>query len=126
MDIGDTQIFGTLLLAVLAVAYAVEVGLQVWLQARFLAVIPPATRSAFPPHPRRPWLSFFASLRFQMAVLRYALATGPEDTPAVRLWKRRMRASMLRESILITGMLGSVIALVAAGWRPVLPWAASP
>jgi hypothetical protein len=125
----DIQILGTLVAAVLAVAYAVEVGLQVWLQARFLAVIPPDTRAALPPHPRRPWLSFFASLRFQMAVLRYALATLPDDTPnaqIIRLWKRRMRASMVRESILITSMLLAAVAFLAAGWRPILPWAAAP
>jgi hypothetical protein len=117
----DLPLRGTLLLAALVLPYATEVTYQVWLQARFLAVVPPAVRASWPRHPRRPWLSFYASLRFQIAVLRYAWVNLTEDTPDVSFWKRKMRASIVRESCLQGGLAITTIVLVACGWRPIWP-----
>jgi hypothetical protein len=112
---------GVFVLAPLVLLYSVEVFYQVWLQARFLEAIPAEARAAFPRHPRRAFFSFFASLRFQIAVLRYARLDSPDDAPLTIYWKRRMRASILRESILLScfAVAGSV--LVWLGWRPVWP-----
>jgi len=115
----DPMLVGTLVLAPLVLLYTVEVFYQVWLQARFLEAIPAAVRAGFPRHPRRAFFSFFASLRFQFAVLRYARIDLADDAPLTTYWKRRMRASMLRESILLScfAVAGSI--LVWLGWRPI-------
>jgi len=117
----DPTLVGTLVLAPLVLLYTTEVFYQVWLQARFLEAIPPAVRATFPRHPRRALFSFFASLRFQSAVLRYARRDLPDDAPLTTHWKRRMRASIVRESILLScfAVAGSI--LVWLGWRPVWP-----
>jgi hypothetical protein len=117
----DLPLRGTLILSAIVLPYAGEVFYQVWLQARFLAVVPPAVRASWPQHPRRPWLSFFASLRFQIAVLRYARARPPDDPPDLAFWKRKMRASMARESCLLVAFAAATIILVARGWRPIWP-----
>ena len=117
----DRTLVGTLVLAPLVLLYTVEVFYQVWLQARFLEAIPPAIRAAFPPHPRRALFSFFASLRFQFAVLRYARINSPDDAPLTAHWKRRMRASMVRELILQGCLAVSTGVLLWFGWRPVWP-----
>ena len=54
----DLPLRGTLILAALVLPYAAEVTYQVWLQARFLAAVPPGVRAGWPRHPRRAWLSF--------------------------------------------------------------------
>src|SRR5580765_1993562 len=117
----DLRSRGTLLLAALVIPYACEVFYQVWLQARFLGVVPPEVRAAWPRHPRRAWLSFFASLRFQITVLRYARARLPEDTPGVAFWKGLMRVSMAREAALLIALAVATIILLALGWRPLWP-----
>ena len=117
----DLPLLGTLILAAFSLPYTVEVFFQVWLQAQFLAALPASVRAGLPPHPRRPWLSFLAPLRFQMALLRYALRDLPEDPPLVATWKRRVRASIVRESILVGGIIVSTIVLLAYGWRPIWP-----
>ncbi len=117
----DYPLRGTLLLAAIIIPYACEVFYQVWLQARFLRVVPPAVRAAWPRHPRREWLSWFASLRFQIAVLRYARARLPGDSIEVAFWKRLMRASMLRESCFLVAFAAAASCLIALGWRPIWP-----
>ena len=117
----DLSLRGTLILAALVLPYAGEVFYQVWLQARFVSVVPPAVRASWPRRPRRPWLSFYASLRFQFAVLRYARLKLSEDTPEVAFWKKKMRASMVRESCLLASLTITAIVLALSGWRPVWP-----
>jgi hypothetical protein len=117
----DLPLRGTLILTGLVLPYTAEVSYQVWLQARFLGVVPPAVRAAWPRHPRRAWLSCCASLRFQIAVLRYACRDPPDDPPDVSYWKRKMRASIVRESCLLGGLAITTAALVACGWRPIWP-----
>jgi hypothetical protein len=119
----DPTLLGTLVLAPLVLLYTVEVFYQVWFQARFLEAIPPAVRATFPRHPRRALFSFFASLRFQIAVLRYARRDLPDDAPQTTHWKRRMRASMTRELILQASLVVATAALLWRGWRPVWPGA---
>ncbi len=114
----DRSVVGTLVLAPLVVAYTVEVFYQVWLQARFLEAIPQTVRAGFPRHPRRALFSFFASLRFQIAVLRYARIDLPEDATLTTYWKRRMRASMVREAILLSCLAVTAGLLLWLGWRP--------
>jgi len=118
----DPTLVGTLVLAPLVLLYTIEVVYQVWLQACFLEAIPAAVRAAFPPHPRRAFFSFFASLRFQFAVLRYARINAPDDAPLTTYWKRRMRASMLREVILQACLVVTTGVLLWLGWRPIWPW----
>jgi len=115
----DPTLVGTLVLAPLVLLYTVEVFYQVWLQARFLEAIPAAVRAAFPPHPKRALFSFFASLRFQFAVLRYARSNLPDDTPITAHWKRRMRASMVRELSLQACLAIATGVLLWFGWRPI-------
>jgi len=117
----DPTLVGTLVLAPLVLLYTVEVFYQVWLQARFLEAIPAKTRAAFPRHPKRAFFSFFASLRFQIAVLRYARRDLPDDAPLTTHWKRRMRASMTRELILQASLVVTIGVLLWLGWRPVWP-----
>jgi hypothetical protein len=117
----DPTIIGTLVLAPLVLLYTVEVFYQVWLQARFLEAIPAPVRATFPRHPKRVFFSFFASLRFQIAVLRYARLDLPEDAPLTTHWKRRMRASMVRELILQASLVVTTGLLLWLGWRPVWP-----
>jgi hypothetical protein len=114
----DLTLVGTLALAPLVLLYTIEVFYQVWLQARFLEAIPPDVRAAFPRHPKRALFSFFASLRFQFAVLRYARLNLPDDAPLTTYWKRRMRASMVRELILQACLAVTTGVLVWLGWRP--------
>jgi hypothetical protein len=114
----DRTLLGTLVLAPLVLLYTGEVFYQVWLQARFLEAIPAEVRAAFPPHPKRAFFSFFASLRFQLAVLRYARSKLPDDTPVTAHWKRRMRASMTRELILQACLAVATGILLWFGWRP--------
>lgn len=114
----DRSLVGTLVLAPLVLLYTCEVFYQVWLQARFLEAISPDVRAGFPSHPRRALFSFFASLRFQFAVLRYARINLPDDTAVTTHWKRRMRASMVRESILLSCFAVSIGVLLYVGWRP--------
>jgi hypothetical protein len=83
--------------------------------------VPPGVRGSWPRHPRRRWLSFYASLRFQIAVLRYARLNLPDDTPEVAFWKRKMRASMVRESCLLGGLGIALVVLIVLGWRPIWP-----
>jgi hypothetical protein len=118
----DRTLVGTLALAPLVLLYTAEVFYQVWLQARFLEAIPADVRAAFPPHPRRALFSFFASLRFQFAVLRYARIHLPDDTAVTTHWKHRMRASMLREVILQACLIVTTGILLWLGWRPTWPW----
>lgn len=114
----DRSLVGTLVLAPLVLLYTGEVFYQVWLQARFLEAIPPAVRASLPNHPRRALFSFFASLRFQFAVLRYARITLPGDDAVTTHWKRRMRASMVREMILLSCFAVALGVLLVVGWRP--------
>ncbi len=109
------------MLAPLVLAYTVEVFYQVRLQARFLEAIPQEVRAGFPRHPKRALFSFLASLRFQIAVLRYARLNLPDDAAATTYWKRRMRASIIRESILLGCLAVSTGVLLWLGWRPLGP-----
>ena len=112
---------GALILFGAAIPYVVEVLRQVPLQARVLAAMPPATRAALPPHPRRPWLTVFGSVRFFLALFRWALRDTPDDPLGVRALKRRMRWSAFREALFGLGFVTALVLLVRAGWRPVWP-----
>lgn len=100
------------------VPYVGEVIFQLFLQGRFLAALPARTRDALPPHPRHPFLAFLGSLRFTLAFWRYVRNDDLDDPGEVRALKRKMRASLRRE--IVWGILGvgTLVALVACGWRP--------
>jgi hypothetical protein len=53
--------------------------------------------------------------------LRYARLNLPDDAPLTTHWKRRMRASMVREVILQACLAVTTGALLWLGWRPVWP-----
>ena len=112
---------GSLILLGAAMPYVVEVLCQVPLQVRVLAAMPPATRAALPPHPRRPWLTVFGSVRLFLALFRWALRDAPDDPPAVLALKRKMRWSAFREALFALGFVTALVLLVRAGWRPVWP-----
>ena len=61
--------------------------------------MPPATRAALPPHPRRPWLTVFGSVRFFLALFRWALRDAPDDPREILALKRKMRWSAFREAV---------------------------
>src|SRR6185437_6981265 len=75
----DFELTGSLILFAAAIPYVVEVLRQTPLQARVIAALPPATRAALPPHPRHPWLTVFGSVRFFLALFRWALRDAPDD-----------------------------------------------
>jgi hypothetical protein len=117
----ERDLLGTLLLAAVFVPYTIEVVWQVRLQARFLAALPTSARAALPPHPRNPWLAMAASTRFFLALWRCARREGPDDSDQVRVLKREIRSSVLRDIVYVASGCVVVTALVASGWRPVWP-----
>jgi len=117
--VGDLT--ASLLLLGAAIPYVVEVLRQVPLQARIMAAMPPATRAALPPHPRRPWLTVFGSLRFFLALFRWALRDTPDEPPQILILKRRMRWSVFREALFALAFVTVLVALVKLGWRPLWP-----
>ena len=117
----DQTLRGSLILAAAAIPYVVEVLRQVPLQTRVIAALPPATRAALPPHPRRPWLTVFGSVRFFLALFRWALRDAPDDPREILLLKRKMRWSAFREALFGVGFVIVLVVLVRAGWRPIWP-----
>ena len=117
----DFQLEGAVVLAAAAIPYVVEVLRQVPLQARLLAILPPETRATLPPHPRRAWLAAFGSVRFFLALFRYALRDSREDSDEIVALKRKMRASALREALFAALFIAALATLLAKGWRPAWP-----
>jgi hypothetical protein len=117
----DVQLTGAFVIAVAALPYVVEVLRQVPLQARLFAILPPEIRARLPPHPRRPWLTVFGSVRFFLALFRYALRDTPEDTNDIAALKRKMRASAIREGLFAALFIAVLATLLAKGWRPAWP-----
>jgi hypothetical protein len=118
LDAVDRPLAGMLLLAVAFLPCATEVFHQLRLQARFLAALPRLDREALPRHPRRPWLAFLGSTRFQLALWRTFRRDFPDDLPAVAALKRRMRASIRREIAWMAGFVTVLALLLRSGWRP--------
>lgn len=118
----DAQLRGSLVLAAAAVPYVAEILSQLPLQARAIAALPPATRAALPPHPRRPWLAVFGSTRFFLALFWWALRSLPEDSPELTAFKRRMRWSAVREMLFGGALVAVLCALLRSGWRPAWPF----
>jgi hypothetical protein len=117
----DSQLRGSLVLAASAVPYVVEVLSQVPLQARVISALTPEARAALPPHPRRPWLTVFGSVRFFLALFRWALRDAAEDSPEIAALKRRMRWSAVREWLFASGFIAVLVSLIRSGWRPAWP-----
>jgi hypothetical protein len=117
----DLQLAGYLILAIVAIPYIVEVLRQVPLQVRVMAAMPPAVRAALPPHPRRGWLTVAGSVRFFLALFRYALRNDPNDCPKMTELKRAMRRSALREWLFTATLITTVVVLWRFGWRPIWP-----
>ena len=86
-----------------------------------MAAMPPATRAALPPHPRRPWLTVFGSVRFFLALFRWALRDAPDEPRELRALKRKMRWSVFREASFALGLVAVLVVLLHAGWRPLWP-----
>ncbi len=112
-------------MAAAALPYVIEVLRQVPLQARVMAAMPPETRAALPPHPRHPWLAVFGSVRFFLALLRWARRDAPDDAGEILVLKRKMRWSIVREAVFALGLATVLVLLVETGWRPLWPhWGA--
>jgi hypothetical protein len=116
----DVQFTGTLIIALIAIPYVVEILGQLPLLARVMRALPEQTRAALPRHPRRPWLAMFGSARFFLALLRFALHRAPADAPEIATLKHKMRASLLRQALFGIAFCATVVALWRQGWRP--PW----
>jgi hypothetical protein len=114
----DRSLFGTLIAGLAFLPWVVEVFFQVRLQARFLEALPAEARAALPRHARRPLLALFSGPRFEIALWRSWRRDAPDDPPAVRELKARMRRSFHREIAWAVGGLAVVAALVHGGWRP--------
>jgi hypothetical protein len=117
----DLELAGYLVLAIVTIPYSVEVLRQVPLQVRVMAVMPPAVRAKLPPHPRRAWLTIGGSVRFFLALFRYALRDDPSDLLEMIELKRAMRRSALREGLFTAILAATVIVLWRIGWRPIWP-----
>lgn len=116
----DVEFTGTLIIALVAIPYVVEILGQLPLLARVMRALPAETRAALPRHPRHPWLAMFGSARFFLALLRFALYRAPADAPEIAALKRKIRASVLREALFGIAFCATVVALWRQGWRP--PW----
>jgi hypothetical protein len=114
----DSQLTQSLVAAVAAVPYVVEVLAQVPLLTQVMKALPPDVRAALPPHPRRPGRAVFGSARFFLALFRYALRRDADDSPAMQALKRRMRASAAREGTFALFLATTVSLLWRHGWRP--------
>jgi hypothetical protein len=91
------------------------------LQVRLVEALPPATRAALPPHPRRPLLTVAGSVRFFFALWRVVRRDLPEDSPELALLKRKCRASIWRELTFGLVAAATLTILLASGWRPSWP-----
>jgi hypothetical protein len=114
----DFQLTGLLIAAAVAVPYVVEILRQVPLLTRMVSALPAEMRAGLPRHPRRPWLALFGSARFFVALFRYALRNGPQDSGEIRALKRQMRASAIREAVFGAALAIVVVVLWRSGWRP--------
>jgi hypothetical protein len=117
----DRALVETVILGAAFVPWLVEVFFQLRLQARFLAALPEPMRAALPRHPRRPALAFLGSWRFQMAFWRCIRRDLPGDAADIAALKRRMRATMRREAVWVSGGVAVLAVLIAVGWRPEWP-----
>lgn len=117
----DLQLAGSLILAAAALPYIVEVLRQVPLQVRVMAALPAGVRAGLPPHPRRGLLTVAGSVRFFLALFRYALRDGPDDSTQIAALKRAMRWSAVREWLFGAAFVATFIVLWRIGWRPVWP-----
>lgn len=86
-----------------------------------MAAMSPEARAALPPHPRHPWLAVFGSVRFFLALFRWALRDAADDAPEILALKRKMRWSIFREALFALGFVTVLVALVETGWRPLWP-----
>jgi hypothetical protein len=120
-ETGMDQTLRGSVVAAAALPYVVEVLRQVPLQARVLAAMPPDTRAALPPHPRHAWLAVFGSVRFFLALFRWALRDASDDSREIFALKRKMRWSIFREALFALGFVTVLVVLVNAGWRPLWP-----
>ena len=116
----DVEITGSLVVALIALPYIVEVLGQLPLLARVMSALPEEMRAALPRHPRHPWLAVFGSARFFVALFRFALRRTSADAPEIAALKHNMRASMLREALFGIAFWATAVALWRHGWRP--PW----
>jgi hypothetical protein len=114
----DSALSGTLAVGAGFLPWMVEVAFQLRLQARFIAALPESVRAALPPHPRRPWLAFLGSLRFNLALWRYVRRDLPDDSPTITRLKRQICRSLRREMSWITGGVVVLAVLIATGGRP--------
>jgi hypothetical protein len=117
----DPSLAGTLVFGAAFAPWAIEVGWQVRLQARFVAALPARVRGALPRHPARPWLAFLAPARFHLACWRYVRRDLPDDPDVVSRLKRQIRASLRRVTVWGLGAVGVFLTLLATGWRPIVP-----
>jgi hypothetical protein len=91
------------------------------LHAVFLLPPPPPPPPALPPHPRHAWLAVFGSVRFFLALFRWALRDASDDSREIFALKRKMRWSIFREALFALGFVTVLVVLVNAGWRPLWP-----
>jgi len=117
----DRELLGSIVLGAAFLPYAVEVFVQLRLQARLLAALPEPVRASLPAHPRRPWLACVGSMRFFLALWGCFRADAAGDSPRVRTLKRHMRASLNRELVWAVGSAGVLLGLLCQGWRPLWP-----
>ena len=114
----EFQLTGSVIAAVVATPYIVEILRQVPLLARVMSALPAEVRAGLPPHPRRPWLALFGSARFFFGLFRYALRTDPRAPLEMVALKREMRASAIREAVFCVALVITVTVLWRHGWRP--------
>jgi len=108
----DHSLIGLAIVGLAFLPWGAEILYQVSLQARFLEALPPATRAALPPHPRRAVLAFLASWRFHLALLRCARRDLPEDPDDVLALKGKVRASLSRELVWALGGLTTAAVVI--------------
>ena len=119
----DFELAGILIVAAVAIPYAIEILRQVPLLTRMMSALPADVRAALPRHPRNPRRAVFGSARFFLALFRYALRRDSADSAEVAVLKKKMRASAVREAVFGVALIATVATLWRSGWRP--PWPSS-
>jgi len=99
------------------VAYAREVLLQVRVQTRLYASLPPRIRHSFPDHPASPRTVVFGSLDFLSSYFRYIFTDTSDDSAEIAALKIELRASGRRERWFASLALASVLACAFVFWR---------
>lgn len=115
-SVGEVAVWIALLVS-LHLAYAREVLLQVRMQSRLYASLPPVVRRSFPDRPVSPRTVVFGSIDFLRSYFRFIFTDGADDSPEITALKGALRASGRRERWFAGLAVTALLACAIAFWR---------